>query len=563
MKQASLSTSSRSRGARIRNGFADFCGIAALGIFALIFAYLSVSAFIGTTDMNTENRALENVEFLRDSFLLNLVWTVLFTAALLGLGWLIRKVNLKILRGVTVLVVLFFGILWVLSALSAPTHDSLIVSRAAYQASEGDYSGITSDYFRRFPFQLGYVFFDEMLTRLFHLKDWYLGMELINVAFLALAYDALLRFMERVFKNETVVRLTALLMLTCVPPILFCTFTYGNIPGIAFGCLGLWQLSEVFAERKPTRSEKAHRIWTAVHAVLCAVCLGLSASIKLNCMILFVAAAIILVLRLIRRPALRESWKALLTLGLCVLCVWGIPAGIQKQYEARADFVFGDGIPMTSWVAMGLNEAFVAPGWYSYEYTVGNFSAHNYDPVAAGEVSKEVIRARLDTFREDPGYAADFFDKKLRSQWNEPSYQSIWTNQVRGQYGAKNPWAAWVCGDGEYTVKAYMNVFQQSVFLLALAAAVLLMIDAIRGKLRQDHAPLCEGLLLFVTVIGGFLYHALAEAKSQYSLVYLILLLPLAAFAAGRLYDAVIGKAIPAALRRMPSKKTADSAAAD
>ena len=94
MKQASLSTSSRSRGARIRNGFADFCGIAALGIFALIFAYLSVSAFIGTTDMNTENRALENVEFLRDSFLLNLVWTVLFTAALLGLGWLIRKVNL-------------------------------------------------------------------------------------------------------------------------------------------------------------------------------------------------------------------------------------------------------------------------------------------------------------------------------------------------------------------------------------------------------------------------------------------------------------------------------------
>lgn len=548
---------------RVRGRIADVCGMIALVIFALLFLYLTVAAFLGTTDMNLENRALENVEFLRDNVWMNLLLTVVFVSALLLLGRLIRRVELPVVEGVTVLAVLFLGVLWVLSALSSPTHDSLIVSRAAYQASHGDYTGITSDYFRRFPFQLGYVFFDEVLTRLFHLEDWYLGIELFNVAFLSLAYFALLRFTRLVFRSEQTLRLSALLMLACLPPILFCTFTYGNIPGIAFGCVGMWQLAAVFAEGKNAASPKKETVRVILHAAACAVSLGLSAAIKLNCMILFVAAAILLLLRLVRVPSWRETWKPLLTLGLCALCVWGIPAGIKAQYEARADFSFGDGIPMTSWAAMGLNEAYVAPGWYTYEYTVGNFTAHNYDPVSAGEASKAVIKDRLDYFKANPSYTADFFDKKLRSQWNEPSYQSIWTNQVRGQYGPKNPWASWVCGSGEYAVKGYMNVFQQSVFLLALAAAVLLFIRSVRGKDGMNPIRLSEGLMLPVTVIGGILYHALCEAKSQYALVYLMLLLPLAAYTADSLsavLSPLTGKACRTLLSRIRAKKTQKTA---
>ena len=65
-----------------------------------------------------------------------------------------------------------------------------------------------------------------------------------------------------------------------------------------------------------------------------------------------------------------------------------------------------------------------------------------------------------------------------------------------------------------------MNVFQQAAYVLALIGTC--------GMIREKGTGAVQ-LMLPVTVLGGFLYHMLFEAKSQYIYPYMLLLLPLAA----------------------------------
>lgn len=493
--------------------FARICTWMALGIFFFVMLYLSLLSLVQTVDMNMKNSVLENVVFHYDGFLVGVITLFLGIVLLLVYRKLIARVNVWIPIAASLVGVLIVGIVWVFSSLSAPTHDSWVVSRAAYLAAQEDYSLVTDKYFIQFPFQLGYVLFGEFIFRLCGTEENYLCIEVVNVICLVVSYFALLMMTRKCFKNDNVVKLLALLLLLCPQPILFCTFTYGNISGFAFATLAMWQFLEI---------RQGARGW--IHAVLCALCLGVSVCIKKNFTIVLVAILIVGFIRLIRSRRVGD----LVCLILCTATVFSFPLAVQKHYERRANFDFGKGIPMISWLAMGLNESYIAPGWYGGQYTVTNFHAHEMDSDAAAEASKAVIQERLEVFKEDKAYTNDFFAKKIASQWNEPSYQSIWTNQVRGRYGEPGKLAEWVMGEGEARVKSYMNAFQQLIFVLSAIGAIFMM-----QKRRLELS------LIPIVILGGFFYHALFEAKSQYAITYFVLMIPIAAYGLNALYAIV------------------------
>ncbi len=487
-----------------RAAFAAFCAAVALSLLLLILVGLSFVALTETTDMNMNNSMLENVEYRTDSLPKNLLSLVLLL--LLSLLWCLctDRCRGRTVGGITLLAITAFGIWFVLSSQSAPTHDSLIVSRAAYAASQNDPSGLAGDYFRRFPFQLGYVLWSEGLIRLFHLEGNYLVIEVVNVLCLAVTYCALLSSVALLYGRGRVYRLTCLLMLLFLPPILFCSFAYGNLPGLMLAALALQQVLCLSAGK---------RQW--LHVLLAALLIGAGVAVKKNCMILLVAMGILLAVRMIKKFRLSSLVCLLLSVGFAV----AIPAGVQAHYEKRFGLDFGEGIPMLSWAAMGLSDSYIAPGWYNGTYTVTDFHNAGMDPDKAAKRSAEVIRERLEDFRQAPAAARAFFSEKLRSQWNEPTCQSIWTNQVRGQYGEKGMLAAWICGEGEGRIKAWMNAVQQFLLVMAAVGTVWL----IKRARRIEDALLPTGF------IGGFLYHMIFEAKSQYLIPYYILLLPIAA----------------------------------
>ena len=489
------------------------CAAIAIALFICVMLYLSVVALLSTVDMNTDNAMLENVVYHADSVISVIVGIAILALLFLILRWAVEKVNVWVVISLSSILVLILGAIWVSSSLSAPTHDSLIVSRAAYHASIGDYSYISADYFKRFPFQLGYVLYSEIIIKLFGQADNYLVIEYVNVLCLAISYFALILSAKRLWGNSAA-KMMAVIAPLCAQPILFCTFTYGNISGLAFASLAIWQFVEIKAG------------WRGyLHGVLAALFLGISVALKMNFMIVLVAIAIIGLVRLIKHRNLAD----LICVGLCVCFCLALPAFAETHYEKRAEVKYGDGIPMVSWLAMGLNESSIAPGWYNGVYTVTNFHSHDMDPSAAADASMEVIKERIEFFKEDPQYTADFFSQKIASQWNEPTYQSLWTNQVRGRYGEMGKLATWALVDGEGEVKAYMSRFQEIIFIAALAGALTLF----KRKRIAD-------ALLPTIFLGGFIYHALFEAKSQYAITYFVFLIPLAAYALNRLYVLIL-----------------------
>lgn len=478
----------------------------------VILLYLSVISLIVTCDMNRNNGMLENIDYQIDNVAINLATLAVGLIFFFFIRKLLKKIPSLWFGIVLVILVLSFGIVWVFSAQSAPTFDSFRVTDSAYKASIGDYSGIDSDYFRFYPFQLGYVLFNEFWIWALKLSDNFLALEILNVIFLAISYIAILMSVSQIFRNDEMVKLTAILLAGCLPAVLFCTFLYGNIPGFAFAMLAVLTFL-LFLERNKW-------YW----GVLSALSIGISICIKLNNLIFFVAIFIIGVVSVIRTK--KELFLRIGYLALAAAMALGLKLIPVAVYENRIGADLGEGIPMISWAAMGLSESSIECGWYSEQYTVGNFIDHDMDADAAAEESFCTIKERLGIFLRKPGYAVEFFFCKTASQWNEPSYQSLWTNQVRDHYGAIGPMAYWMLNDGEYTVKSYMNLYQQFIFVGALAAAFFCF-------KKKETAP----ALLLLIILGGFSYHLFFEAKSQYALTYFILMIPLAAYGVQQLAE--------------------------
>lgn len=485
------------------------------GLCACLLAVLTLTALIDTTVMGTDNSYKESVTCYRDSVLLNVITLLDGMIILFCIRLMKIKCNPKVLTAMLFLWTTVIGIVWVCAVRSSPTQDSWIVTNAGASAAKGDYSALQGDYFIRFPFQLGYVLWSELWIRVLNLQDNFLALEIINVLCLAGTFAVLLQIVRYISSSEKVFHYTVVLCAGCMPAVLFCTFLYGNMPGLFFAVCSIWFALAFMRARK----------W--YFAVGAAAAVGVAISLKMNFMIVLVALCVILAMDAVRQKKL----SSVLCVLLCIVCGLSISAGVQAGYEKRAQTEFGDGIPMTSWMAMGFSESVIAPGWYSGQYTVTNFSNHNSDASAASAASVEVIKERIRGFVDDPAAAVSFFYNKFVTQWNEPTYQSIWTNEVRGFYGgkeARSALAVWVCEDGRQTVEAFMNAYQQIILVGVCIAVVLCFI-------RRNMAAALPVLI----ILGGMLYHLLCEAKSQYSITYFILMLPLAAWG----YDVIINAA--------------------
>ena len=204
-------------------------------------------------------------------------------------------------------------------------------------------------------------------------------------------------------------------------------------------------------------------------------------------------------------------------MGLCALCVLALPAAVQAQYEARADFSFGKGVSMEAWAAMGTYDSYIAPGWYEAKFVVTHFYEGNKDPEIIKELSSQSLREHLERFSKDPAYTLSFFHEKTLSQWNEPTYQGLWLAEGRGHYGELGPIASYL-HENPNGIKSYMNIYQQGIFALSLLSFV----PMLRRRRILD-------AMLPTVFLGGFCYHLIFEAKSQYCMIYFLLLVPLTA----------------------------------
>ena len=489
-----------------------------IAVFMLFFlGSLFMQAFVSTTDMEfvTAEQAVssvvqyirphgEGVNYHQDNVLANLIFLVIGFLAV----WLFTPKHLS-LRVESVLIAVWtigIGILWVSTSQVAPTTDSEITARAAMNFANGNYELLTGEerYFRNYSFQLGFVFFEEILIRIAYVFQENLSdlifIQKIFAVLLASAYVAILHMLDLICEDKRIRHTAFLMLIFCVQPILTCSFLYGIIPGFAFT---VWA---IYFEIKFLKSDS----WKSklLFGILSALCITISVIIKSNNLIVLVAMA------LLAGVTAFQTKKTLCNLLLVVVCVIPcatVPDAVITMYEKRANTELGDSIPIISWIAMGMCEGDSAPGWYRGDVTVDNFAFSGFDAAIASERSKELIRDRIAYFQENKQYRNDFFAKKYLYMWNETTYQCIWHNTARGQYNPKTGIAKFICEEKRAETKRYTDYFSQLVFVGCFFGIIYC--------LKKKNTYL---MLMPLIVLGGMLYHLLAEAKSQYALPYFI-----------------------------------------
>ena len=174
---------------------------------------------------------------------------------------------------------------------------------------------------------------------------------------------------------------------------------------------------------------------------------------------------------------------------------------------------------MITWLEMGLQDGSRAPGWFN-NYNVYIYLDNHEDPELTQAAVERDLAMTVQYFLEHPDYTADFFEKKIQSVWADPTFQSLWIQEVKGPGWLFPSFTRSLFREGGWANEIYWelcNALQSLIY-----GGALLFVIFKGGRVRF------EGLIFAVIFIGGFLFHLFWEAKGQYTVCYFLMLLPYA-----------------------------------
>ena len=494
---------------RLGNGFNSFCTTSEkiskyiiyvlFGLFAILLAMVSLfSTAYFALDYNEHPLYENDSTFLLIGIFLVLLVLFYFFDKKIGLD----KINPRIFIWVLMVYTAAVAILWLYYTKSTPVADQQYVRDIAEQFYMEEYYSLEKGYYLYiYPFQLGMSAFIELSFSIFG-RNSLLLLRIFNVLASCLTFYSLYRITDLTFHNKKINNLVILLMFGCFPPIMYCTFVYGNIMGLGFSLVAVWMQLKYFDGGKIR------------YVIISAFSIAFAIFIRSNSSIVLVAMTIMFLLKFLSTHKARNLLLPL----IAVAVTFSSSALLRAYYESRSGIEINDGAPKILWLAMGLQESSMAPGWYN-GFSLYPYTHNDCDAEAATEMAKQAIKDSLKKFKEEPGYAADFFFYKFASQWNEPTYQSFWISRIH-EDGAEIPEVvtSLYTGDLHDDAVDYMNVYH---FIITFATMCFL-ISRVR-KIKTDE------LFLGLIVFGGFLFHMLWEAKAQYTMTYFVMLVPYAA----------------------------------
>ena len=499
--------------------------LAALASFAA-FAIFAAVSLVQTchVDIDFTKDNSEHVSFLNDNILLNLA----FLAVLLLLGVFLMRATVKRktavwVGAVSIALSCAIGVWWVLSSKALPGADSRQIISAAQRLIEGKPDALTqTDYFKIYPYQTGYLLYAEGFLRLFGANQL-TAFQLTNVAFVALAQIAVLGISRKLFDDPRVELLTAILLGLCIQPVLLSTFLYGTLPGMALAIWSIYFVVDAITKKKFLRLIPA------------AVLIALAILLKKNFWIVLMAESAMILFFALRE----KKWLMLCGMALMIALSVALPPLTQTYYENRTDTVFGKGTPQMAWLVTGFRDSSLCAGWFN-GYTNNVLRENDYDYEKTLEKNKADFTERAEIFISRPIYLASFFYHKIVSQWNEPAFQSTWSSATTKRSGEVTAFVKSLGkGEAAESMNAYLNQLMQFVYVaMAFGFFILLVKKEERSEAR---------MIIPLILVGAALYHALFEAKAQYAIIYVPMMLPYAAYGVKQLSERIrFKKKVPA-----------------
>lgn len=499
-----------------------------LSFFILAF-FVWLSLISTSTVTLTENVFFTEISGTRQLILFLILLIVSFIPPVNGClktaGDKLEK-NDKLFKGLyygLLAVLLLMSVIWVFATRFISWADSVEVQKAAAGLVSGDYSAFTAGgYIGRWHNQIGLVLIEAAVIKVFGSNSG-IVFQLVNAICVPVIAAGLSEFVSlRIHKIVTV------LVSTLYLPILFSiSHVYGNIPGLMLSLLAFVFLFDAF-EKKSVKL-----------GILSALLMGLACLVKQNYIIFLIAYIIICILTAIKNKKMISLLAALIAVVTGIL-LSVISTGITEHILG---FKVEGGVSKWSYIAMAMQEGYRAPGWCN-DYNMDTYDLVGHDEALQSEMAKKEVHALAANFAAHPKYAVDFYVRKLASQWNEPTFQTIWN--LRSHEG-KLPGAIdhMVSIYGSFKVIPYFKFFEVVIYLSAF------LFVCFEKKFDE------RSLLLLTTFIGGVLLHILWEAKAQYALFYFLLLIPVAVKGCGSFRSTVNGFATERKAKKEKDKKSA------
>lgn len=455
--------------------------------------------------------------YLPDSVPRNLLAVVLLFAVLLAISRVrivarfFKKIEedqdffFRVRRGLLIITGLA-ALVWVVSSQLIPFSDQFTVQDEVRKLHMRDWSAFQAgEYFFRYPNQLGLLLLSYLFSFVFGSQN-YLAFQLFNAAGLVL----LLRELSELcacFRFRRAVQLFVVLEgLLFFPLILYCSYVYGTILGLA---------AVLFAVRLECRFFQKGNVGDAL---LCAGSMMLALLLKSNFQIFFVGMLLASLVESCRTGNLR----VLLCPGLLILALLISGALPRVFFEHLTGAALNQPMSAWGWIAMGLTESgWTGPGaWTGLGYRL--YEAAGFQTEAHALLSKERVFARLAYFWANKGDAFRFFTLKLAYEWNEPSFQSFWSVAVVSPAGTPPAWVGFLTGwKGSDLCCRYLNVLQ-TIHLVGTCFYVILF-------QKEHNGPEILRLLLPLIFVGGFIFYLFWESGPRYTIIFYVLLFPFAA----------------------------------
>lgn len=460
----------------------------------------------------------EKVQYASDMPVVHILLLIVFLAG--GVWYCRRRKDGKRRRGMTekqyrrlILAAAGFYLIWLLITMYWPNSDQRMAMESAAALLTGDYSPwdeigfvyaspmIPVGYAYTYPSQNGLILFLAAVAAVFRDYTPYAA-QILNIGFFFAGAYFLCILAVELFSLKSI-RVILLLTFSFLPFASYITFVYGTMPGFCLSSAALYYLYRYI------ETERHRYFFAASFAASFAVLL------KSNYLIVLTA----LVIYLLSEGVFRKKGKFIAAAVLMVLVYMGSGQGMNLFLENVTGRPVSEGIPMTAWVEMGLQEGSRGPGWYN-GYNVSVFSRNGEDTEKTKEAVREDLLDTIAQFGAEPDMAAGFFMRKAQSIWAEPTFQSLWIQEVKGGSWLWPGMTDSLLKEGGFLNRIYMaicNWFQTFIYMGALLFLLF------RGKKLR-----WKQLIPAIIFIGGFLFHLVWEGKGQYTICYFILLIPYA-----------------------------------
>jgi hypothetical protein len=390
--------------------------------------------------------------------------------------------------------------LWIRISHVMPQVDQNTLCDAAMQFNSGDFNKLARDgYVNEFRQQLGFITFLRMIFLISGGRNYWI-VQYINAAAAAAILFCNGRIAETLGESRHAKTNGVLLSFFAYPILFYTAFVYGELISTA---LYLLIVLEVLSLLKKFQWKKC---------IIAGLAMGVAVQLRENILIALIAIVICLLFRAVSV----KSRTALMVAGSLIIGTIGLQMMTNQIYASH--FTEGTGsMPASLHIAMGMMDGEYGPGWYN-DYNRQTFRKNNYDVQAADQEAKAAIRTRMQYFKEHPSEMQTFYYTKISTQWNNPMYESILLNNMFYSEPVGFAYEIYY-GDMERPIDIFMNYFQGFVYFMML----LYLIYMVRHKAGMEY------YIIPLTVLGGFLFSILWEAKSRYVFPYFVMMLPCAA----------------------------------